>query len=469
MKISLDDYLAGKPYELTEEQYAYCHDVIYGDNHVGNFSVAGSGKSLCLEIIKDILGDSCVVCATTGIANSILFDNKGGQGTAHKVFSLATEIYNSYHEKKVGKETSMLFATSDLVRVVIIEEAGMLNPDQLSLILKRKQRYDKAYRSKRKKRDIKIVLQGDFLQLGSVYTEEEEIQYMRDTYGSEYLFESEPFKTLKMNIHLFTKVLRTNDKILQAALDVVRYSEKHRYDGVLKWLNKRNIPAPRNALMIATTNKEVDKANKRAMMLNANPEVKLYAETTGDFDLKSCAADEIISLKVGCPVISLINDREDGNYFNGSFGYVEAIYVGEGVVVKFEHSGETHMIPYFDYEDKEYYTDTDPETGEDYMASRVVGTCRQCPIKLAACFSVFRVQGKTIDSPVVIDLGRGFPESQDNTWGMAQAYTALSRVKKIENLYLKTRLTKKHLKANERAVKWVLENMERSNAKKREK
>lgn len=463
MKVSLDDYLAGKPYELTEEQYNYCHDVIYGNKHVGNFSVAGSGKSLCLEIIKDVLGDTCVVCATTGIANSILFNNKGGQGTAHKVFSLATEIHNSYHEKKVGKETSMLFATSDLVRVVIIEEAGMLNPDQLSLILKRKQRYDKAYGGKRKKRNIKIVLQGDYLQLGSVYTKDEEVQYMRDTYGSEYLFESEPFKELDMNVHLFTKVLRTKDRILQAALDIVRYGEEYRYEGVLKWLNKRHKPAPKNALLIATTNREVDKANNRAMMLNTNPEVKLYAETTGNFDLKNCAADEVITLKVGCPVISLMNDSEEGNYFNGSFGYVEDIYVGEGVVVRFEHSGEAYTIPYFEYEDREYYTDTDSETGEDFMASRTVGTCKQCPIKLAACFSVFRVQGKTIDSPVVIDLGWGFPESQDNPWGMAQAYTALSRVSNIENLYLKTRLNKKHLKVNKRAVKWVLDNMEKTN------
>lgn len=459
--MKLDDYLAGKPYTLTEEQYDYCHDVIYGNSHVGNFSVAGSGKSLCLEIIKDVLGDTCVVCATTGIANSILFDNRGGQGTAHKVFSIPTEIHNSYHEKKVGKETNMLFASSDLVRVVIVEEAGMLTPDQLELILKRKKRYDRPYGSKRKKRDIKIVLQGDFLQLGSVYTKDEEIQYMRDNYGSEYLFDSEPFKSLNLNVHIFTKVLRTSDKVFQAALEVVRYGEKHRYEGVLKWLNKRFKTPPKNALMIATTNKEVDKANQRAMMLNSNPEIKLTAEVSGDFDIKSCAADQVISLKVGCPVISLMNDSEEGNYFNGSFGHIESIYVGEGVVIKFEHSGESHMIPYFEYEDKEYYTDTDAETGEDFMASRVVGTCKQCPVKLAACYSVFRMQGKTVDSPVVIDLGWGFPSGQDNSWGMAQAYVALSRVRSIDNLYLKTRLTEKHLKVNERAVEWVLSNMKR--------
>ena len=185
----LDVYLKGKPYELTKEQYLYCDDAIYGDKYVSNFSGGGSGKSLCLEIIKDVLGDRCVVCASTGISNSILFNNRGGHGTASSVFSLPMGLYNAYHEKKVGKATTNLFASSDIVTTVIIEEAGMINPNQLDLIKKRIERYNRPYGKKRKRRNIKLILQGDFLQVGAVISKQEEVNYMRNEYGSELLFD----------------------------------------------------------------------------------------------------------------------------------------------------------------------------------------------------------------------------------------------------------------------------------------
>lgn len=454
----LDIYLKGKPYELTKEQYAYCEDAIYGDKHVSNFSGGGCGKSLCLEVIKDVLGDRCVVSATTGIANSILFDNRGGNGTAASVFSIPIGLYNSYHEKKVGKTTSNLFASSDLVSTVIVEEAGMLNPDQLSLICKRIARYNRPYGKKRAKRNIKLILQGDLLQLGSVITKQEEIDYMRSKYGSELLFDSTVFNELEFSTHIFTENKRSSNKVFQAALDVLRYGQEHRYDGVLKWLNKRHVKAPEGCLKVATTNKRVDELNREALQSNPNPAVSIKAIIKGGYDMKNCPADQEIVLKVGLPVISLMNDGEDGNFYNGSFGHVTAIHVGEGVLVKFLHSGEEHMIPYFTYEETEYFTDTDEE-GNPFMNTKVVGECTQVSVKVAAAFSCHRMQGKTVDVPMELDLGQGFSYSQNNPWGMALASVAIGRLTKIENLYLRTRLTKSHLKTNDRAVNWVLDQM----------
>ncbi len=148
MKEKLDEFLSTKGIKLTEEQYNYVHDVIFGKNPVANWSVAGSGKSVCLELIKEYLGDSCVVVATTGIANSILFDNAGANGTVHSCLSLPLSLHNDYHVKKVSPKTSALLGKSDLVRVILIEESGMLNPDQLALIIKRLERFNRAYGKK---------------------------------------------------------------------------------------------------------------------------------------------------------------------------------------------------------------------------------------------------------------------------------------------------------------------------------
>ncbi len=455
----LDRYLEGKPYILTEEQYAYCDDVIYGDKHVSNFSGGGCGKSLCLEIIKDVLGDRCVVCSTTGISNSILFNNKGGQGTAASVFSIPLGIYNSYHEKKVGKTTAALFAGSDLVSTVILEEGGMLNPNQLDLIMKRIKRYNRPYGKKRLARNIKFVIQGDLLQLGAVITKQEEIDYMRAEYGSELLFESSIFKEFDFSTHIFTENKRASDKTFQAALDVLRFGQEHRYDGVLKWLNKRFVRAPEGCLKVATTNRRVDELNREALQSNPNREFRLKAIVEGKYDIKNCPADQELVLKVGMPVISLMNDNEGGgNFFNGSFGHITDIIIGEGIMIRFVHSGEEHLVPYFTYEDTEYFTDID-EDGLPFMNQKINGKCTQASVKIAAAFSCHRMQGKTVDVPMELDLGQGFSYSQDNSWGMALASVAIGRLTKIENLYLRTKLNKSHLKTNDKAVNWVLDQM----------
>ena len=452
----LEEAISKRGVNLTEEQYNYCYDVIYGEGHVSNWSVAGSGKSLCLEIIKEVLGDSCVVCATTGISNAILFDSKGGQGTAHAVFSLTTEIHNEHNFKRIGDVTRELLSKTDIVKTIIVEEAGMLNPDQLAQIVKRLERFNRPYSNKRKKRNIKLVLQGDFLQLGSVIKEQAEIDYMREVYGSEYLFESNIFKQLDFNVHIFSKVLRTNDKVFQACLDVIRYGQEKRYNGCLNWINQRWLQPPEGIPVITTTNKMVDKLNKESLDKNPNPLFTLTPKVTGSYDMKNCPVDEVLHVKVGAPVICLKNCNS-GTFFNGSYGHVTSIVVGEGVYVRLSSNGDEVFVPMYEYEEREYESSFDKE-GNPVLTSKVIGTCLHYTIKNAACFSVFRMQGRTIDSPVLIDLGWGFPESQENSWGMAQAYVALSRATSVDNIYLKQKLTHKHFKVNRKAVEWVERN-----------
>lgn len=458
-KENLDIFLENKGVVLEKEQYDYIQDVVYGDTHVANWSVAGSGKSFCLELIKEFLGDSCLVVATTGIANSILFNNKGGNGTAHSVFSLPLSIHTPNHEKKVSFKTSKLFASSDLIKTVIIEEAGMLTPDQLALISKRIKRFNRKYNTKRKQRNIKLVLQGDLLQLGSVISDNKEKQYMEEHYGSSEIYDCAIYERMNFNTHIFSKVLRTKDKVFQSALEVIRYGQDHRYNNCLKWLNTRYSPdgTPKDAIRVTTTNAEVYRANEKALSENPNFTFTLKGELTGEYNLKNCPVEKDLVLKVGMPVITLINDQDE-NYFNGSYGHITEIIDGTGVYVKFQSTGKEYLVPLFDFEEREYFTAKD-EYGNDILESKVIGTFTQVPIKLAACFSVYRMQGRTIDAPLLIDLGDGFPLGQYNPWGIAQAYTALSRATKIEHIYLKQPLNQSHLKCNRKAVNWVLSKM----------
>lgn len=453
-----DIFLEGKGVTLTDEQYAYCYDVIFEEGHVDNWSVAGSGKSLCLELIKEFLGDKCIVIATTGAANSNLFDNKGGNGTAHSVMSLPIGIHTDYNEKKVSPKTRQIFSKSDLVKVVIVEEAGMLTPDQLCLINKRLVQFNKPYGKKRKKRNIKLVLQGDLLQLGAVFSKEEEIEYTLANYGDTFLPNSNIYKEMGFKTHIFTKVLRTTDKTFQAALEVIRYGQTERYARCTQWLNQRFVTPPEGVPILTTTNKKVDEINYQELMKNPNPLFELTPVIKGDYEMKDCPVDPIVRVKVGSPVITLVNDQE-GKFHNGSFGHVTQVVVGEGVYVKLAVNDEEVFVPMFDYENREYFTDTHKESGEDFLNQRVIGNCIHYPIKQASCISVYRAQGRTLDTPYILDLGWGFNQSQDTDWGMQLAYVGLSRATKVENIFLAQPLTHKHLKCNNKARDWVLRKM----------
>lgn len=452
MDLKLNSIIEKHNVSLTKEQYEYVSEVCFGDRHVANWSEAGTGKSLCVEIIKEFLGDSCIICATTGVANSILFNNKGGNGTCHSVFALPIGIHNKYHEEKSSKKMSAILGKSDLVRVIVIEEAGMLTPDQLALIIKRITKYNKPYGKKRKKRNIKLVLNGDLLQAQSIMSEEER-KYTIEKYGNDFLPLCNIYKELNFKNFVFTQVMRTHDRVFKAALSVLRYGEEDRYDNCLKWLNKRYIQnPPKDIPIITTTNKKVNEINESCLSKNSNMLFTLYPEITGEYDIKNCPVDPILKLKEGCPVLILINDFEFGQYFNGSFGYVDQITIGEGIYVKLSPSGRTVFVPIFEFEEREYFTDYD-DSGNDFMNSRVIGKCKHYCVKLCYAASVHRSQGKTLDTPYILDLGWGFP--YDGDWGAQLAYIAWSRSTKVENIFLDNKMTKKHIKVNRKAVEWV--------------
>ena len=434
---------------MTTEQYLYCVDVLFGNNHVANWSDAGTGKSWCLEIIKGFAGDECIICATTGSANSNLFDGHGGNGTAHSVLSLPLGIHNSKDESSISEKTRNILLKTDLVKLIIVEEAGTLNPDQLMLIMKRIMRANKPYGSKRKSRNIRLVLQGDLLQCTPIITKEEEIEYIFEKYEDVFLPESTVYKEMNFKSHVFTEVKRTKEKVFSELLKVVRYGQVKRYNKLLKYINDICYAVPPKGIpIIATTNKRVNEENSKGLKRNENPLHALDAIISGDFDMSDCQADERILVKVGSPVLILANDK-DGAYSNGSYGHISHIS-GESIGIKLSPSRKTVTIERFKYENREYLA------GSDEMEQRVIGKCLQFPLKLAHALSVHRVQGKTLSTPYILDLGWGFPESQNMDWGKQLAYVGISRATGINNIYLSQPLTAKHIKCNMRARDWVV-------------
>lgn len=464
-KESIEVLFNNLPFELTEGQKKA---LILSTTSKGNVAICGSGgagKSTILSLLKEYYGDKILFCGSTGISNNLLFDGKGGNGTAHRVFSLPLGMHNEHHVKKVGGYTQGLLGKSDLVEVICIEEFSMITPDQLALIEKRITRFNKKTRN-RKRRNLRIILCGDILQIPPVISDVEK-RYMIKEYGSSLLVKSDVFKRMDFEVAVLDEVKRTGDKTFLAALDVLRYGQEHRYEGVLKWLNKRaNLPLPENVPVIASTNKRVAEVNDQALLQNKEDSFFYHAVITGKYQMKNCPVEEVVEMKVGMPIITVVNQPVQGEekpaYSTGEFGYIEQCTT-EGCWVYFPDKNESHFVDLFEFEERESEIQKDVlqanGTTKDVMNVKVVGSCITLPCKVAASMSCHRFQGKTISTKGIVDLGYGF--YPDSDFGCNLLYVSLSRFTSVDNIYLQRPLNLKHIKVCRQSIDWWNEQLEK--------
>jgi hypothetical protein len=151
----------------------------------------------------------------------------------------------------------------------------------------------------------------------------------------------------------------------------------------------------------------------------------LEASLTGDFPENIFPVLKRIELKVGAQIMFTRNDR-DGAYFNGKLATVTLIS-GNNIEVRMAGSHILYTLKKVVWENKKYRIDT--ETKE--MKDEVIGTFEQYPIKLAWAITVHKSQGLTFDK-AIIDVGQAFADGQ--------VYVALSRLRSLDGLILRTRI-----------------------------
>jgi hypothetical protein len=403
--------------------------------------VPGAGKSFVINQYVKWLEDKGIypaITASTGIAATHI----GGR-TLHSFMGIGVVDYlDAYVIDKI-MEREKLYKKLVNTKVLIIDEISMLDAkvlDKVNAILKAIRKSDKAFGG------TQVVFVGDFFQLPPVTKKGEEQKY--------FAFMGNSWKEAKPLVCYLEEQYRQSDEVFTKLLLAIRENNVDEYHvEVLEDLKKKtfeklgsdlpveqhpseyveeevfldealNVSATEaqsqkehNILELHSHNKNVDEINSRKLNMLEGKAWTYVMFSSGKASLienlmKSCLSPEVLKLKVGAKVIFTKNSLE-GNYVNGTLGVVQELEK-EKIVI------ETSDGKIIDVKQEEWAYEDDGK-----IKAKIV----QYPLRLAWAITVHKSQGMSLDE-AVISLG--------DTFEYGQGYVALSRLKSLEGLYLKS-------------------------------
>ena len=212
-KEKLAHVLSGLPITLNEYQLNFIKMFISTGGNWCLLGLAGTGKSTIMFVLKLYYGDEIVFFASSGVA-SLNMPNGIGDGTGHSSLALPLNPSTEYDHKKISSKCSGIFASSDLVKIIVIDEAYGYNSDNLDMIHRRITRFNKKT-AKRGRRDIRLLLTGDPCQQITIADEEVKFE-LKKRWGHHLMFKSTVWDLFEFQYAVLGKVERQKDKAFKA-------------------------------------------------------------------------------------------------------------------------------------------------------------------------------------------------------------------------------------------------------------
>ncbi len=400
---------------------------------------AGTGKTTFLRDLAARTHKRYVILAPTGIA---ALNAKGV--TIHSQFLLPFGSYLPTREPE-GNFTDRqgFFTQQTLARrhplnqlrrkvlkaidLLVIDEVSMLRADMLDAIDYRmrsvKGNYQVPFGG------VQVLLIGDLYQLPPV-VKDEEWTILSRFYNSMHFFEAKALQQSGMVYLELDKIFRQQDETFIRILNNLRDNKSTPED--VRQLNQQyktldEIQELMPCITLTTHNYKADELNLRELRSLASPSFFYDADLDREFPESMFPLPPILELKVGARVMFIKNDSSgNASYFNGKLATVIHLAADE-VRVRMDDQQEEYVLRKEDWENKRYQLNS--ETKE--LEEEVIGTFSQYPIKLAWAVTVHKSQGLTFDKAIV-DVGQAFAPGQ--------VYVALSRLRSLEGLILRTRI-----------------------------
>ena len=454
---------------FTEDQREIFEAYKNGEN-IFMTGPGGCGKSYLIKHMIEQSNDPThtQVCAMTGCAAVLLecgattLHSWAGIGLCKNVEDhiIITRISMNKYKRKKWKQTNVL----------IIDEVSMMSKRLFELL----DQIGKKIRNNSKPfGGIQIVFSGDFYQLPPIGDRGDpdshkfcfESPLWSETFDTQILLDKlfrqqdSDYRTILNQIregHIDKKSCSILNSCLLQYKTIKKKSESDRTSPLLRPV----ILLPKKDQVQSINNKELDKlttneftytyydtleenvkvSNTISQLSSSlsdshitdtktkiKPSSKRERQNEKQFLANNAMFEQKLTLKIGCQVMCIVNLDVEYGICNGSTGIITK-FVRDPDYMDTDHSKKTSsMIPIVRFKNGI----TKPIHYHTWKSDNVEGYgVKQIPLILAWAVTIHKSQGATLDS-AEIDIG-------NNVFAPGQTYVALSRVKSLDGLYLRS-------------------------------
>jgi hypothetical protein len=419
---------------------------------------AGTGKSQLLRHLRDfgIDADGTEVVAFTGAAAV----NVEGR-TIHnlvlnsKAWNQSIQIYGPLRDSREIKKSSL--AELSNLKLLIIDEVSMVRADMIDAI-------DRALRNAKGNDEpfggVRLVMFGDVRQLPpfvvSYQLLNREARFLSgyENPRAPYFFMAHVFSLIPIIRIELTEQKRVMGDGSQPFIDALNGLRRVPPDErSIQFVNENSSTFESTDEMFLFSERRPARKHNLVKLLQLPGDSKVYKAKFKRFELEEFdeeAAEKVgddfpaprhLELRVSARVMVVANLDITEGLVNGAMGVVERM-TEEGVVVRLDRTGKSHLLLPHSFDWKGLALDSDVVEGEVKGQSRgkrrtkIIGSYLQVPLMQAWAVTIHKAQGATLDR-AAIDF-----DSQYHSAG--QAYVALSRLTSISGLSRKGELGRWH-------------------------